>query len=54
MKKTYTMPTVDVVEIQTASMLAASLTIDATPENEITDPSVILSREMDMPFNIFE
>lgn len=46
MKKTYTMPTVDVVEIQTASMLAASLTIDTTDANQITDPEQILSREI--------
>ncbi len=54
MKKTYLQPTVDVIEIQTMSMLASSLLIDNSTDNMIEDPSVILSREMNLPFNIFE
>lgn len=47
MKKTYMTPAIDVVEIHTASMLAAStFGIDTTDANQITDPEQILSREI--------
>ncbi len=47
MKKIYMAPAIEVVEIHTASMLAASpFTVDATDANQITSPEDILSREM--------
>ena len=45
MKKTYIAPAAEAIHIETAALMAGSLTIDGT--KEVTDTKDLLGREMD-------